>query len=140
MRHDTDSDLVSSIYRPLWLTYGLVPLIAGLDKFFNLLTDWPRYLSPQAIDLLPIAPQEFMYIVGVVEMIVGLMVLTWWPKVGAWIASVWLLAIAVNLVALGAYDIAVRDVAMSVGAMTLARVAAWREHAVPSHGRMVATH
>lgn len=128
MRHDTDSDLVSSIYRPLWLTYGFVPLIAGIDKFFNQLTFWPSYLSPMARGFLPVPSQEFMYGVGVVEIVVGLMVLTWWPKVGARIASAWLALIAINLVTLGLYDVAVRDAAMAVGAMTLARVAAWREH------------
>src|SRR4051794_38179923 len=52
---------VESLYRPLWLTYGLVPLIAGLDKFFNLLTDWPKYLSPMVANLLPVSAQTFMH-------------------------------------------------------------------------------
>jgi hypothetical protein len=119
----------------LWLTYGLVPLLSGLDKFFHLLTDWTGYLAPSVAELLPMAPVQFMYAVGVVEIVVGLMVLTWWPKVGAWIAAVWLACIAVNLVIAGYYDIAVRDLAMAVGAMTLARVAAWREHVAPVHSR-----
>ena len=57
---------LESLYRPLWLTYGLVPLLAGLDKFFNLLTDWPKYLSPWMANLLPVSAQAFMYIVGII--------------------------------------------------------------------------
>ncbi|HZR80070.1 MAG TPA: hypothetical protein VFD92_03150 [Candidatus Binatia bacterium] len=111
---------------PAWiglkLAYGLVPLLAGLDKFFNLLADWPRYVSPAAAGLLPVAPQHFMYVVGVIEIVVGLAVLTRWTMVGSYVATVWLLCIAVNLVAAGYFDVAVRDVVMAVGAFTLARL------------------
>jgi hypothetical protein len=118
-----------SIYRPLWLTYGLVPFLAGLDKFFNLLADWPGYLSPAVAGLLPVSPQTFMYAVGVVEMAVGVMVLTRWTRLGAWIAAAWLVLIAVNLITMGSFDIAVRDLAMAVGAYTLARLAEARQQA-----------
>jgi hypothetical protein len=127
---------LESLYRPLWLTYGLVPLLAGLDKFFNLLTDWPKYLSPMVADLLPMSAQSFMYAVGIIEILVGLLVLTRWTRLGAWIAAAWLVLIAVNLVTLGLFDIAVRDVAMAVGAYTLARLAELRQDApaaVPAH-------
>jgi uncharacterized membrane protein YphA (DoxX/SURF4 family) len=117
---------LESIYRPLWLTYGLVPLLAGLDKFLNLLTDWPKYLSPAIANLLPMSGQTFMHVVGVIEIIVGLMVLTRWTRIGAWIASAWLVLIAINLITMGLFDIAVRDLAMSVGAYTLARLAELR--------------
>lgn len=120
---------LESLYRPLWLTYGLVPLLAGLDKFFNLLTDWPKYLSPWMAGLLPISPETFMHVVGVIEIAVGLMVLTRWTRLGAWIAAVWLVLIAGNLVTMGLFDIAVRDLAMAVGAYTLARVAELRHEA-----------
>lgn len=132
----TPSNLnLESLYRPLWLTYGLVPLLAGLDKFFNLLTDWPKYLSPWMAGLLPMSPETFMHVVGVIEIAVGLMVLTRWTRLGAWIAAVWLVLIAGNLVTMGLFDIAVRDLAMAVGAYTLARVAELRHEApatVPS--------
>jgi uncharacterized membrane protein YphA (DoxX/SURF4 family) len=118
---------LESLYRPLWLTYGLVPLLAGLDKFFNLLADWPRYLSPSIADLLPVPTQTFMYVVGIVEIAVGLMVLTRWTRIGAWIAAAWLVLIAGNLVTMGLLDIAVRDLAMAVGAYTLARLAELRQ-------------
>jgi uncharacterized membrane protein YphA (DoxX/SURF4 family) len=120
---------LESIYRPLWLTFGLVPLLAGLDKFFNLLADWPSYLSPVAADVLPVPPQSFLYLVGVVEMLVGLLVLTRWTRIGAWIAAAWLVLIAGNLVLLGALDVAVRDLGLAVGAYTLARLAEARAEA-----------
>ena len=120
---------LESLYRPLWLTYGLVPLIAGLDKFFNLLTNWPKYLSPTVAGLLPVSAQTFMYAVGVIEIVVGLLVLTRWTRLGAWIAMAWLILIAVNLATLGLFDIAVRDLAMAVGAYTLARLAEMRQEA-----------
>ena len=120
---------LDSLYRPLWLTYGLVPLLAGLDKFLNLLTDWPQYLSPLVAGLLPVPPQTFMYVVGIIEIAVGLMVLTRWTRLGAWIAAAWLVLIALNLVTLGRFDIAVRDLAMAVGAYTLARLAELRQEA-----------
>lgn len=120
---------LESLYRPLWLTYGLVPLLAGLDKFLNLLTDWPKYLSLWVEGMLPVSPQVFMYAVGIIEIAVGLMVLTRWTRLGAWIAAAWLVLIAVNLITLGMFDIAVRDLAMAVGAYTLARLAELRQEA-----------
>jgi len=120
---------LESLYRPLWITYGLVPLLAGLDKFTGVLTDWSQYVSPLVSDLLPISVPVFLGIVGVVEIGVGLMVLTRWPRLGAWIAAAWLCLIAVNLATVGALDIAVRDLAMAVGAYTLARLAEMREAA-----------
>ena len=120
---------LESLYRPLWLTYGLVPLLAGLDKFLNLLTDWPKYLSPLVEGMLPVSPQTFMYAVGIIEIAVGLLVLTRWTRLGAWIAAAWLVLIALNLVTLGMFDIAVRDLAMAVGAYTLARLAELRQEA-----------
>lgn len=126
----TPSNLnLESLYRPLWLTYGLVPLLAGLDKFFNLLTDWPQYLSPWMANLLPVPAETFMYAVGVIEIAVGVMVLTRWTRLGAWIAAAWLVLIALNLVTMGLYDIAVRDLAMAVGAYTLAKLAELRHEA-----------
>jgi hypothetical protein len=113
----------ASIYRPLQLTYGLVPLLAGLDKFTNLLTDWSQYLAPWLADLLPFSPDVFLGIVGVIEIAVGLLVLTRWTRIGAWLAAGWLCAIALQLVTMGLFDIAVRDLAMAVGAYALARLA-----------------
>lgn len=116
-----------SIYQPLRWAYGLVPLLAGLDKFFNLLADWEAYLSPAVTSLLPVSPSVFMGIVGVVEIAVGVMVLTKWTRLGAYLAMGWLVLIAINLLLAGVFDVAVRDLVMAIGAYTLARLAEARE-------------
>src|SRR5689334_5247946 len=111
---------VDKAYWALRTTYGLVPLLAGLDKFFNLLTDWPRYLSPLALRVLPMSGQTFMYLVGIIEIAAGILVFSRLARVGAYIVGAWLLCIALNLIAGKFFDIAVRDVALAVGAFTLA--------------------
>ena len=113
----------------LRVAIGLMATLAGLDKFFNLLTDWPKYLSPSVAGLLPMSAQSFMHVVGVIEILVGLLVLTRWTRLGAWIAAAWLVLIAVNLVTLGLFDIAVRDLGLAVGSYTLARLAELRQEA-----------
>lgn len=115
---------LKSVYHPLWLTYGLVPIIAGADKFFGLLVDWKGYLSPQIAGILPVSPDVAMYSVGVIEMLVGIAILTRLPRLGAYVASAWLTLIALNLVFVGRYDIAVRDLVMAVGALSLGQFAA----------------
>lgn len=105
------------------LRYGLGTgaFLAGLDKFFNLLTTWTMYLNPLVLRFVPVTADVFMRSVGVVEMAVGAAILTRWPREGAAIASIWLLSIAVNLLTQGAFfDVAVRDVEMAIGAAALA--------------------
>ena len=109
---------------------GLGPFLAGLDKFFNLLADWPHYVSPLVAGLLPVSPQTFMYVVGVIEMAVGLAILTQWTRLGSYVAMVWLCCIALNSVAGGFFDIAVRDIEMAIAAYTLARLTEVAEAAV----------
>ena len=121
-----DNAQLRSIYLPLRLTYGLVPLLAGLDKFTNLLANWANYMSPQVAGILPVSVPTAMKLIGVVEILVGLMVLSKLTRIGAYIAAAWLVLIAVNLVMLGTLDVAVRDLAMAVGAYTLARLAEFR--------------
>jgi len=102
---------------------GVGPFLAGLDKYFNLLTNWTGYISPLALKILPLSGQTFMHVVGVIEMIVGLAILTKWTRVGAYVASAWLVVIALNLVSTGTFfDIAVRDVEMALAAFVLARM------------------
>ena len=114
---------VDSARQVLRVTFGVVPFLAGLDKFFNLLADWPRYLSPAAEAILPVTGQTFMYGAGIVEMAVGVAILTRWTLVGSWVAAAWLVAIAANLVASGAFlDVAVRDLVMATAAYALARL------------------
>lgn len=112
---------------------GLGPFLAGLDKYFNFLTNWTGYISPLALKILPFSGQTFMHIVGVIEMIVGLAILTKWTRVGAYVAAAWLIAIAINLVSTGMFlDIAVRDVEMALAAFVLARMTEVRSDALRS--------
>lgn len=119
--------LADSVYWPLKISYGLVPLLAGLDKFVGLLADWESYLAPWMADLLPVSPATFMGIVGVIEIVAGLAVLTRFTRLGAYVVAAWLVLIALQLVTAGFLDIAVRDLVMAVGAWTLAKVAEARE-------------
>jgi DoxX len=119
-------------WQALRLGIGLTATLAGLDKFFNLLADWSAYVSPLATQLLPFSTTTLMWTVGVVEFAVGATILLGATRLGAYVASVWLLGVAVNLVLAGYLDVAVRDVVMSIAAFTLARLAEVREHAVGS--------
>ena len=109
------------------IALGLMATLAGLDKFFNILTDWGSYVSPAAAQLLPFSTDVLMGIVGVVEVAVGLAILTTLPVLGAYVASAWLLLVALNVAAAGYPDIAVRDVVLSIAAFTLARLVAVRD-------------
>jgi uncharacterized membrane protein YphA (DoxX/SURF4 family) len=112
----------------LRVAYGLGPLLAGIDKFTNILVDWEKYLSPTAQRFLPITGTMFMQIVGVVEIVVGLAILFGATRVFGYIAMLWLFAIASNLISMGTYyDIAVRDILLGIGAYGLARVTEARE-------------
>jgi uncharacterized membrane protein YphA (DoxX/SURF4 family) len=103
-------------------TFGIVPIVAGLDKFANILTDWSHYLSDGLTGMLPFEPSTFMMIVGVVEIIAGIIVLTK-TKIGAYIVSAWLTLIALTLIFSWTYvDVAVRDLVMAVGAFCLAKL------------------
>jgi len=107
---------------------GLGPILAGIDKYFNILADWTMYLNPLATKVLPVSASSFMHVVGVVEVIAGAIVLSRWTKIGSYIVMAWLLAIAVNLVTMGMFfDLAVRDVEIAIGAFTLAQLTAVRE-------------
>ena len=102
---------------------GLAAFLAGLDKFFNLLTNWGMYLSPVTERFLPVSGTTFMLITGPIEMLVGLTILTRWTRIGACVLSAWLLAIALNLVTTGGfYDLAVRDVLIAIAAYVLANL------------------
>ena len=104
----------------LRLTYGLVPLVAGLDKFFNILTTWEQYLSPTVARFLPFSPSAFMHIAGIIEIAAGIVVLSRFTAPGAYVVSAWLTLIALSLIFSGHYlDVAVRDLVMALGAYTL---------------------
>lgn len=110
---------VSRVTTILRWTYILVPILAGLDKFTEILTDWDKYLAPIVTDILPLEAQTFMYIVGVIEITAGVIVLLR-PKIGSLIVALWLMSIVINLLLTGQYfDIAVRDATMAIGALSL---------------------
>jgi hypothetical protein len=110
---------VERVIQILHWTYGLVPIAAGADKFMHLLTDWNKYLAPVVVDILPMSAGTFMAIVGVIEIIAGIIVLVR-PKIGSLIVGLWLLGIVINLLLSGQYyDIAVRDTVMAIGAFCL---------------------
>jgi hypothetical protein len=114
---------------PSWQAFALLrtvfivaPILFGLDKFFNLLVDWPIYLTPDVTGALAITDQQFMYAVGVIEIVAGLVVLLA-PRWGALLVAVWLLGIIINLISLGGfYDVALRDFGLLVGALALWRL------------------
>lgn len=118
---------------PAWwalrIGLGVGPFLAGLDKFFNLLTDWEMYLSPLAERFLPFSATTFMHLVGIVEMVVGIAILTRWTRIASYVAAVWLVSIAINLVTTGMFfDIAVRDLLLAIAAFTLARLTEVRQY------------
>jgi uncharacterized membrane protein YphA (DoxX/SURF4 family) len=107
---------------------GVGPIITGIDKYFNKLADWNMYLSPLVTKVLPIGATTFMHVVGVVEIVAGLVVLSRWTRIGSYVVMFWLLGIALNLVTTGMfYDLAMRDVEIAVGAFALAQLTAARE-------------
>ncbi len=111
---------VRRIWMTLKITFSIVPIVAGLDKFTNLLTHWENYLNPMLARALPFSPHVFMGIVGVIEFIAGLVVFLR-PRLGALIVSVWLTCIALSLLASLQYlDVAVRDLVMAISAFSLA--------------------
>ena len=110
------------VQRILKITFGVVPIAAGLDKFTNLLVDWSAYLNPGIKSALPFDAMIFMKIVGVIEIIAGILVFAK-TVTGAYVVMAWLTAIAIQLLIGGHYfDVAVRDLVMAVGAYALAQL------------------
>ena len=117
---------INQLQKTLKLTFGIVPIVAGLDKFTNLLTNWVDYLGKNA-SLIPIDALVFMKIVGIIEIIAGIVVLVK-PRIGAYIVMIWLLCIALQLIiGLNYLDVAVRDIVMAIGAYTLAQLTIIKE-------------
>ncbi|MER6110966.1 hypothetical protein [Streptomyces hirsutus] len=103
--------------------FTVAPILFGLDKFANLLVDWPAYLAPWIDDLVPGSAQAAMYAVGAIEIVAGLAVALA-PRFGGWLVAGWLAGIIVNLLTIpGHYDIALRDFGLLLGAVALARLA-----------------
>jgi len=102
--------------------FTVAPILFGLDKFTNLLTDWTMYLAPVATAVVPLPAQTIMYVVGAVEVAAGIAVAAR-PRFGSMLVAVWLLGIIINLLILGSFfDVALRDFGLLVGALALNRL------------------
>ena len=111
-------------YQILHIGFTVAPILAGLDKFLNVLTDWDKYLAPSVNNILGGHGRQFMMAVGVIEMVAGIGVLIK-PKIFGYVVGLWLLGIIVNLLMIpGYFDVALRDLGLSLGAFALARLSA----------------
>jgi hypothetical protein len=118
-----DADPGYQAFLLLRTVFTVAPIAFGLDKFANVLADWPGYLAPWIDDLVPGTAQQAMYAVGVVEVLAGLLVAVA-PRLGGWVVAAWLAGIILDLLTIpGFYDVALRDVGLLVGAIALARLA-----------------
>jgi hypothetical protein len=115
------------LHQAFWLLragFTALPIIFGLDKFADVLTDWSLYLAPQIDDLVPGSAHQAMLVVGVVEVAAGILVAVA-PRIGSWVVAAWLAGIIGNLLLVGDfYDVALRDFGLLLGALTLGRLAA----------------
>src|SRR3954463_928904 len=119
----TTADPTYQAFLLLRTAFTVAPIVFGLDKFANLLTDWPQYLAPWIDRIVPGTAQQAMYLVGVVEVVAGVLVAVA-PRIGAWVVAAWLAGIIVNLLTIpGFYDIALRDFGLLVAAVALPRPA-----------------
>jgi len=117
------SDPADQAFFLLRTVFTVAPIVFGLDKFANVLTDWPKYLAPWIDGIVPGTAQQAMYAVGVVEILAGVLVAVA-PRIGAWVVAAWLAGIIVNLLTIpGFYDIALRDFGLLVAAVALGRLA-----------------
>lgn len=120
----TNNVEISKLQTLLKYTFTIMPIAAGADKFFNILVQWETYLAPEMLDLLPFSGATFMMIVGVIEIIAGILVFTK-TRLGAYIVSIWLLLIALSLLFTWHHpDVAVRDIVMAISAYVLAKLSA----------------
>ena len=118
-----NGDRLNVAWWTLRIGLGLGPFLAGLDKYFNRLTNWDMYLNPAIPEMLHVAPATVMHLVGVVEMLAGLLVFTRWTRYAAYIVAGWLVAISASLATQGLFlDIAVRDLELALGAFVLAKL------------------
>jgi uncharacterized membrane protein YphA (DoxX/SURF4 family) len=113
------------VYLLLRAGFTVAPILFGLDKFFNWTVDWPQYLAPWINDIVPGSAQDFMYLVGAVEIVAGLTVLVA-PRIGGFLVAAWLGGIVINLLTNNPpqyYDIALRDFGLFLAALALGRLA-----------------
>lgn len=123
MENLNQQPILKQTFNLLKYTFVVVPIVAGADKFMHLLTDWNQYLNADLVNMLPFKASTFMMIVGVIEIIAGIIVLVK-PRIGGFVVAAWLTVIALSLLAGGTFlDIAVRDLVMAIAAFSMARQA-----------------
>jgi uncharacterized membrane protein YphA (DoxX/SURF4 family) len=124
----TTTDTSTAAHQAFWLLrigFTVAPILFGLDKFFNWSVDWPDYLAGWVDDVIPGSAQDWMYVVGAIEIAAGVLVAVA-PRIGAFVVAAWLAGIVLNLLTKDPpqyYDIALRDVGLMLGAVTLGRLA-----------------
>ena len=122
----TNNIEINKLQTLLKYTFTIVPIVAGLDKFSNILMQWDNYLAPSTLDMLPFSGATFMMIVGVIEIIAGIIVFTK-TQLGAYIVSLWLILIGLSLLLTWHHpDVAVRDMVMAISAYVLARLSTFK--------------
>jgi|SRR5690606_11572675 len=122
MESKIKSQSLTQTFNLLRYTFVIVPIVAGVDKFTNLLTNWEQYIHPSIESLLPLSASVFMMIVGVIEIVAGIIVLKK-PEIGGYIVAGWLTVIALTLLLGFNYvDVAVRDLVMAIAALSMARI------------------
>lgn len=118
------SDPAYAAFLLLRVGFAALPILAGLDKFTNVLTNWEGYLAPWIVDVSPISAHQVMLVVGVIEIVAGIAVAIK-PRYAAYVVAAWLAGIIINLLSYpGFYDVALRDFGLLLGALTLGRLAA----------------
>lgn len=122
MSTSTSQKTLIQVFNLLKYTFVVVPIVAGADKYLNLLTDWTAYINPTLSEILPFSGATFMMIVGVIEIIAGLIVLKK-PEIGGLIVAAWLTSIALSLLAGFIFvDVAVRDLVMAIAAYSMSQL------------------
>lgn len=127
---------INSAFWTLRIAFGLTAFLAGVDKFFNVLTAWEKYVSPLVLDLVPLSAGALMRVAGVIEVIAGVALLAGVTRLGGYVVAAWLALIAVALLTGGFIDIAVRDLVMACGAFVLARLSEVRSERAAQSGEV----
>ena len=123
MENTFKSKALKQAFNLLRYTFVVVPIVAGADKFTNLLTDWQQYVKPSIGNVLPVSASVFMMIVGVIEILAGIIVLKK-AEIGGYIVAGWLTVIAITLLlSFNFVDVAVRDLVMAIAALSMAKIA-----------------
>ncbi|MFT4018867.1 MAG: hypothetical protein QM668_18030 [Agriterribacter sp.] len=122
MESNNSQQALKQTFNLLKYTFVIVPIVAGADKFTNLLTHWEQYVNPSIAGLLPVSASTFMMIVGVIEIAAGIIVLKK-AEIGGYIVAGWLTVVALTLlIGFNYVDVAVRDLVMAISALSMARI------------------